>query len=278
MIRKLSPDELLALDIFNHDTYKSNNVLPKTAFGRFWFRKHWIFVAHYLRILADARKLALSGKYNTFEWVKSSFRIMRLNERCGANINISGMDNILASKQPVVFISNHMSTFETMVFPCLIASRREVTFVVKDSLISHPLFGPVMRARKPIVVSRQNSRNDLMKVIEEGADWLKKGTSIVIFPQSTRRTDFNPADMNTLGIKLAKKAGVKVVPVAIKTDFWEQGKILKDLGPLRPEKPVFIKFGMPLEIEGNGKNQHKHIVDFISDNYNYWCKITASEV
>lgn len=37
---------------------------------------------------------------------------------------------------PVVFVSNHMSTLETFVFPCIIAPVMKVTFVVKDSLVN----------------------------------------------------------------------------------------------------------------------------------------------
>ena len=50
-------------------------------------------------------------------------------------------------------------------------------------------------------------------------------------------------------MKLAKKAGVQVVPVAIKTDFWGNGKLIKELGPLDRHKPIHIKFGEPFTIQ-----------------------------
>ncbi len=250
--------------------YHTQNQAAKSAWGKFWSKIHLFFIIEFMRVLFDARKIAFANSYNTIQWMISSYRIMKLTEKYGAQIHITGMNNIDKIAEPVVFISNHMSTFETMVFPYIFTSRREITFVVKDSLVRHKLFGPIMRARNPIVVSRENSREDLMKVINEGAEFLKNGTSVIIFPQSTRRSDFKPEDMNTLGIKLAKKAGVKVVPVAIKTDFWENGKLLKDLGTFRRHKPVHIKIGEPMDITGNGKEEHAQIVNFIDENFKKW--------
>ena len=73
-----------------------------------------------------------------------------------------------------------------------------------------------MRSRNPIVVGRTDPRKDFETVMNGGAERLKNGISIIIFPQSTRSLDFKPEEFNSLGVKLAKKAGVQVVPVAIK--------------------------------------------------------------
>ena len=80
-----------------------------------------------------------------------------------------------------------MSAMESMIFPCIIAPFREVTFVVKESLTTYPFFGPVMRAREPIAVGRSNSREDFISVMKQGQEFIKEGTSVVIFPQGGRR-------------------------------------------------------------------------------------------
>ena len=128
------------------------------------------------------------------------------------------MDNITKIPDPVLFIANHMSTLETMILPCIISPLRKVTFVVKESLVKHPLFGDVMRSRNPIIVGRTDPRKDLEAVMTGGMELLSKGISIIIFPQSTRNVEFKPEEFNSLGVKLAKKAGVQVVPIALKTD------------------------------------------------------------
>jgi 1-acyl-sn-glycerol-3-phosphate acyltransferase len=163
-----------------------------------------------------------------------------------------------------------MSMLESMVFPGIIASRREVTFVVKSSLTRHKLFGATMRARKPIAVDRKDPISDFKAVMAQGTENLEKGTSVVIFPQSQRMVDFDEKMFNTLGIKLAKKAKVKVVPVAIKTDFWTNGKIFKDISKLDRSKKIHIKFGEPFMIEGPGKKEHQQVIDFIKGNLEKW--------
>ncbi|HUS86216.1 MAG TPA: lysophospholipid acyltransferase family protein [Bacteroidales bacterium] len=212
------------------------------------------------------------------EWARASIDIMRLLERCGAVFHITGFDNIRHLDEPVIFISNHMSTLETMIFPVLIAPFMDVTFVVKESLVSMPLFSPTMRSRDPIVVSRANSREDLVKVISEGTEKLANGTSIVIFPQSTRREYFNPDEFNSLGVKLASRSGKRIVPMAIRTDFWKNGKLIKDLGPFDRSIPVNIKFGELMEVTGNGREEQQKIVAFVLENLKQWGAKVAERV
>jgi 1-acyl-sn-glycerol-3-phosphate acyltransferase len=180
------------------------------------------------------------------------------------------MENITQSPGSVLFISNHMSTLETMILPSIIGPHRELTFVVKESLVKHPLFGDVMRSRNPIVVRRIDPRKDLEAVMDGGVDLLSKGISIVIFPQSTRSVEFKPEEFNSLGVKLAKKAGAEVVPIALKTDFWGNGKLIKELGPLDHNKQIYIKFGEPMKIMGNGKEENQRIIDFIKSSLEEW--------
>jgi 1-acyl-sn-glycerol-3-phosphate acyltransferase len=103
-----------------------------------------------------------------------------------------------------------------------------------------------------------------------GMDKLRSGISVIIFPQSTRSLDFKPEEFNSLGVKLAKKAGVQVVPVAIRTDFWGNGKYIKELGPIDRHKPIHIKFGEPFSISGNGREEHQKIIDFIKSSLEEW--------
>ncbi len=175
------------------------------------------------------------------------------------------MENITKSAGPVLFISNHMSTLETMIFPGIIAPHRELTFVVKESLVRHPFFGDVMRSRNPVIVGRTDPRKDFEAVMNGGVDLLSKGISIVIFPQSTRSIVFKPEEFNSLGVKLAKKAGVEVVPVAIKTDFWGNGKWMKELGPLDSHQAYSYKIWNTLQGYRNRERRKSEDHRFYSD-------------
>lgn len=228
------------------------------------------FTLKYASVVLRTRKEAINKIYDTNAWAYSSIEIFRFIERTGGKFHISGMENITRSEKPVLFIGNHMSTLETMILPGIIAPHRELTFVVKESLVKHPLFGDVMRSRNPIVVGRTDPRKDFEAVMNGGLDLLSNGTSIVIFPQSTRSLEFKPEEFNSLGVKLARKAGVEVVPVALKTDFWGHGKWIKELGPLDSKKPIHIKFGEPFPIKGNGKEENQRIIDFIKISLEEW--------
>ena len=251
-------------------SYNTPERFPRLLADRISFGTRFGFYWRFLGVVIRSRKKAQRNQYGYDAWASSSQEVFRNIEGCGGKFHISGMENLQKCKGPVVFISNHMGTLETMIFPGLIAPVMKVTFVVKDSLVTHPIFGPIMRSRNPIVVSRSNSREDLQKVITEGQQLLADGISLVIFPQSTRTLDFDPAHFNSLGTKLASKAGVQVVPVAIKTDYWGNGKWIKDLGPINRKKPIFIKFGEPMDVTGNGREQHLEIIRFIQTWLEQW--------
>lgn len=255
---------------FSGNSYDTLDDHPRLWMDRFFLGTRYFFAGGYINEIIKARSMAVKGCYDNKAWAVSSYRVLKLIEGCGGRFHLRGLDNIKNCQKPVVFVSNHMSTLETFVFPCIIQPLTDVTFVVKESLVKHPLFGPVMHSRDPIVVSRNNPREDFQTVMTKGKELLARGTSVVIFPQSTRTTKFIPEEFNSLGIKLAKSAGVQVVPVAIKTDFWGNGKFIKDLGPINRQKHIHMFFGQPFFIEGSGKEEHKRTIEFILANIKEW--------
>lgn len=255
---------------FDSYTYNTPVKGKKSLWDKIIHCNRLYFTLKYAGVVLKTRRQAIKGFYDTKAWADSSIYIFRFIEKAGGVYRISGMENISKDSGPVIFIGNHMSTLETMVLPGIIAPHREVTFVVKESLVRHPLFGHVMRSRDPIVVGRTDPRKDFEEVMTKGMELLLKGTSIIIFPQSTRSVEFNPGEFNSLGVKLAKKAGVNVVPFALKTDFWGQGKIIKELGPLDSKKIIHFKFGESFTITGPGKAENQRIIDFIQEALKEW--------
>jgi 1-acyl-sn-glycerol-3-phosphate acyltransferase len=257
-------------DITAENEYITPEDTPHLLIDRLTGSTRFIFTALFLRTVFKSRSEARRGLYDTQHWVDSSHDIFTDVERVGGRIHITGMDNIPDSRGPVLFLSNHMSTLETMIFPGIIQPLKNVTFVVKDALVNHWAFKDVMRSRNPIVLSRSNPREDFRVVMEQGQERLKNNISIIIFPQSTRRVEFRPAEFNSLGTKLAAKAGVQVIPVAIKTDFWGFGKVSSYLGPIDRRKKVHIAFGEPMTVTGSGKEEHQRIVEFIQEHLENW--------
>jgi 1-acyl-sn-glycerol-3-phosphate acyltransferase len=84
-----------------------------------------------------------------------------------------------------------------------------------------------------------------------------------VFPQTTRTVSFDPAQFNTIGVKLAARAGVPVVPLALKTDAWGNGKWIRDFGPVDRSQPVHFRFGEPVAPEGKGARAQEITIEFI---------------
>lgn len=221
-------------------------------------------------IVFKASSRAKRARYDTAAWARSSLEVLRALESVGVQFEITGINNFKDLDVPCVFISNHMSTLDTFVLPAIIAPFRDVTFVVKQSLVDYPVFKYVMRSRDPITVNRRNPREDLRAVLEEGEERLKAGRSIIIFPQTTRAVDFDPAEFNSIGVKLAKRVNAPIIPIALKTDAWGNGKYLKDFGKIDPAKRVHFCFGEPMWIKDHGNEEQDEIIRFIREKLEEW--------
>lgn len=228
------------------------------------------FYALLMWVVARASTRASLGRYSYPHWGESSFRTLRAIEKCGGRVSVTGLEKVFSLDGPAVFVCNHMSMIETFLTPCLLVHWRPFANVVKQSLLTYPVFGPVMRWTRPVAVTRQNPREDLKTVMEEGMARIRDGISMVIYPQATRSLTFDSARFNTLGVKLARRAGVPVVPVAVQSDFLGIGKRLRDFGAIDRSRPVRFVFGGPIEIGGDEKGAHRAVVDFITANLAEW--------
>ena len=80
-------------------------------------------------------------------------------------------------------------------------------------------------------------------------------------------------EFNSIGVKLARKAKVPVIPLALKTDAWGEGKLFKDHGKIDSTKRVHFAFGGPLEIQGQGGQEQQQIIDFITGHLQAWRRV-----
>ncbi len=203
---------------------------------------------------------------------------MDVAEAAGGRVEITGLTNLATVEGPVVIIGNHMSSLETVVLPSIILPFKDVAFVVKESLRTHFIFGPIMCAVKHIAVGRDNPREDLKLVLTQGAEFIRQGVSVVIFPQATRAAEFDIDGFNTLGVKLAIRAGVPIIPLALKTDFMANGKWVKDMGMVYPDRTIHFEFGAPIRVVGNGRAEHAVVVRMIADRIKKWGGVVKGEV
>lgn len=127
---------------------------------------------------------------------------------CGIRVEVVGADNIPST--PFVVLSNHQSTWETFYFWQLF---RPMAFILKRELLNIPLFGWALALTRPIAISRGNPSGAIRHVLRAGRARLANGSSVIIYPEGTRRTSGTLQPYKTSGAALAKSAAVPVLPV-----------------------------------------------------------------
>jgi len=250
------------------DDYRSPEYTPG------WWARTFPTLVYYprvYRIVSKAAKLSKAGLFDRKTWALSSQSTLKALESVGVNITIENLAVVANLKSSCVFVGNHMSTLEAFVLPGIIQPYRDVTFVVKKSLIDYPIFKHVMRSCDPVVVEYNSPRDDLKTMLKSGLERLEKDVSLVVFPQGSRTTTFDAADFNSIGVKIAKRASVPIVPVALRTDAWgSNGSLVRDFGRIQPSCPVHFSFGEPMEVESNGRDCQEQIIRFIEQKYRQW--------
>ncbi|MBR2345497.1 MAG: 1-acyl-sn-glycerol-3-phosphate acyltransferase [Lentisphaeria bacterium] len=253
------------------DSYDTPANHPVASGFKWMLRSRWYFYMRNFGIFVRTGKCAARGELDKKNQIRFSSGNIRLVEDCGGTVHLRGLNHLRdLNGQPAVIIGNHMSLLETAALHAIIREHVDFSFVIKESLLKVPYLRDILISLNAIPVGRTNPREDLKTVLTEGKKILESGRSMVVFPQSTRTRTFEPEQFNSIGVKLAKAAGVPVVPMALKTDILECGKIIRDLGPVFPEREVRFEFGPAMEIEGNGQEQQKKIIEFIGNAFTSW--------
>ena len=233
----------------------------------------WADTWYYLRMAAIVIRAFIKvrrHRYDRRAWAASSFDVLQLVEGSGARVSILDALPVARQRGPIVFVANHMSVLETFLLPVILLAFNDVSVVVKENLLRYPFLGAILRAVECISVGRRNVRDDLREMMDKGVAALTRGRSVLVFPQSTRTATIAPSDFNTIGVKLARRAGVPVVPIALKTDFQGIGRLVRDVGPIRRDRPVRLRFGPPLWIREQGREEHGMTVSFIAESLASW--------
>jgi 1-acyl-sn-glycerol-3-phosphate acyltransferase len=138
------------------------------------------------------------------KWAKTLVQIS------GSNVKVIGEENIPLG--PVVFISNHEGNFDIPVLLGYI--QKPFGFISKLEVKKIPGVAQWMEAMSCIFIDRKDRRQSI-KAIREGIETLKKGHSLVIFPEGTRSKGGPVAPFKNGSFRLAIDAKVPIVPITI---------------------------------------------------------------
>lgn len=160
---------------------------------------------------------------------------------CGLSYEVEGMENIPKDRAAIV-LSKHQSAWETIALRQFISPQ---TAVLKKSLLQIPFGGWALATLKPIAIDRQNQKEALRMLIEQGTERLQEGLFVVVFPEGTRVAPQETKKFNAGGAMLAQKSEFPVIPLAHNAgEFWPRNSFLKYPGVIK------VKIGPQIDTRG----------------------------
>ena len=150
---------------------------------------------------------------------------------------------LLDPKQRYILVANHYSYFD---IPCIFAAiPQPIRFMAKVSLFKIPIFGWAIGRAGFIPIDRKNRRT-AVKSFDLAAQRIRKGNTIVVFPEEGRSRQREMRPFQRGGFLLALKSELPIVPVAIDGTF----DVMR-AGTLRVKGgPVTVTITPPIETAG----------------------------
>ncbi|MEO7218108.1 MAG: lysophospholipid acyltransferase family protein [Gemmatimonadaceae bacterium] len=140
----------------------------------------------------------------------------------GVKVRAHGLEK-LAPGGTYTFICNHLSLFDILALVGLLPRHN---FVAKAELFKIPVFGPGMRVLGTVPLERENQKAAFGSY-DIAAARIRGGSSVVVFPEGTRGSEYAIRRFKKGPFVLAIKAQAPVVPVVIygTLDVLPKGKL-----------------------------------------------------
>ncbi|WP_297634397.1 lysophospholipid acyltransferase family protein [uncultured Clostridium sp.] len=178
------------------------------------------------------------------EWSEDTLRII------GIDVEIIGKENI--PKETCAFVGNHQSVLDIPVLKHALRDRT-IGFIAKKEALEYPILGFWIKNTNCVPLDRSNPR-EAIKVISKGAEYIKEGYNMIIFPEGTRSKDGEVHEFKKGSTKLATKAKAPVVPFSINGT----AKCFEDTKRFKEGK-VTIVFGEPIYTSEISKEEEKNL-------------------
>ena len=176
----------------------------------------------------------------------------------GAKITVTGLENVPQSNQAVLFVGNHKSYMD---IPLLIKHIPfPLAFIAKVDLKKVPFVSQVMILLGCLFMDRGDVRQSL-EIIKEGVNKLKRGESLLIFPEGTRSKTDTLLPFKQGSLKLAEKSNVLIIPFAIKgTD-----ELFGNHGFRVTPTNVWLTFGKPIDLSQMNLEEKKKSAHYVQE-------------
>ncbi len=129
----------------------------------------------------------------------------------GVRAVVSGRDH-LDDNETYLFVANHQSNLDPPLIFCNVG--QNVGALAKKELRKVPVLGQGMALAHIIPIDRSN-RERAIESTKAGANELRRGHSLMAFPEGTRSPDGRMREFKKGAFFMAVEAGVRIVPIAI---------------------------------------------------------------
>lgn len=181
-------------------------------------RYYWTFVVAGLLLLFVGVPAILTGhilrKYfgiEDFIFPFAKFGCRAYIWAAGARVHVAGLEH-LDRNQPYVFIANHQSALDPPILFAYLG--HNVGAIAKKELLRVPLFKQGFPLAHVVPIDRSN-RESAIESTRRGAEELRRGHSLMAFPEGTRTVDGRVKEFKKGVFYMAIEAGVPIVPVVI---------------------------------------------------------------
>jgi 1-acyl-sn-glycerol-3-phosphate acyltransferase len=128
----------------------------------------------------------------------------------GVKVHVHGLER-LPLNGTFIFICNHVSLFDIL---ALVGRLPRNNFVAKAELFKIPVFGSGLRILGTVPIERDNQKA-AFGAYDVAAARIRAGSSVVVFPEGTRGTDYAIRRFKKGPFVLAIKSEVPIVPVVL---------------------------------------------------------------
>lgn len=130
----------------------------------------------------------------------------------GTTVKIQGQENINSQKS-YILVSNHQSNFD--IFALLGYLSMQFRWIAKASLFRIPFLGWAMSRIGYIPIERDSPKKAYRSMLQ-AAEKVRKGVSVIIFPEGTRSPDGNLQPFKKGVFLIALKSQAPILPIAIR--------------------------------------------------------------